>query len=119
MTSLQLLLLIAIPVTAAGVLNSSNNMQAPKLPHLSDLKVKRNLLEGVYPVFSTFKGDMYAGMLPAVLINDETSSSTDFSSYMFWLFQPDPETTVEVSVVMPFDICVYTRHSSIAQSYPV
>ena len=105
MTSLQLLLLIATPVTAAaGIQSSSGNTQAPILPYRSDLKVKRNLLEGVSPVFSTFKGDMYAGMIPAVLINDETSSSTDFSSYMFWLFQPDQDANIEVSVVVPLDI---------------
>ena len=80
--------------------HDSSSSQALKLPHRSDLKVKRTLLESVYPEFSTFKGDMHAGLLPAVLIDDETSNSEDFSSYMFWLFQPDPDATVEVSVEM-------------------
>ena len=100
MKALQLIFLIATASTATGNQGRSNSMHAPKLPHRNDLKVKRNLLEGVYPAFSTFIGDMYAGMVPAVLIDDETSNSEDFSSYMFWLFQPDPEATVEVSAVL-------------------
>ena len=94
--------------------HASSSSQAPKLPHRSDLKVKRTLLESVYPEFSTFKGDMHAGLLPAVLIDDETSNSEDFSSYMFWLFQPDPDTTVEVSVEM-LSNCICFSVSSIAQ----
>ena len=98
---LQLLFHVTV-VTSIGAdgNHASSSSQAPKLPHRSDLKVKRTLLESVYPEFSTFKGDMHAGLLPAVLIDDETSNSEDFSSYMFWLFQPDPDATVEVSVEM-------------------
>jgi hypothetical protein len=100
MKALQLIFHIVTASNAAANQGRSNSMHAPKLPHRSDLKVKRNLLEGVYPAFSTFHGDMFAGMIPAVLIDDETSNSEDFSSYMFWLFQPDPEATVEVSAVL-------------------
>jgi carboxypeptidase C (cathepsin A) len=97
MKSPQLLLFIATAATAAGS-RGNNVVQAPKLPHRSELKVKRHLLQEVYPAFETFKGDMYAGMIPAILIDDGTSNSEDFSSYMFWLFQPDADAAdVEVS----------------------
>jgi hypothetical protein len=96
MKSLQLLLFSATAATTAGSQGSSS-VHAPKLPHRSELRVKRDILEKEYPAFGTFKGDMYAGMIPAVLLDDETSNSEDFSYYMFWLFQPDADAAVEVS----------------------
>ena len=102
---LLLQLLFHVTVVKSIGAHDSSSSQAPKLPHRSDLKVKRALLESVYPEFSTFKGDMHAGLLPAVLIDDETSNSEDFSSYMFWLFQPDADATVEVSVEILSILC--------------
>ena len=101
MKSLQLLPLIATAATAAA---ASHGIVHPKLPHRSDLKVKRHLLEEVYPAFETFNGDMHSGMIPAVFLDDETSNSDDFSSYMFWLFQPDADAANEVSYSSAFNI---------------
>ena len=60
--------------------------QAKGLPKPDDLIVKRNLLEQNYPAFSTFNGTMHSGLMPAAVMDDEPE---DYSSYFFWLFQPD------------------------------
>jgi hypothetical protein len=94
-----IILFIAAVVTGGGV-------RAQKLPHRNDLKVKRNLLEKNYPAFKTFEGDMHAGLIPAVLLGSNTSNAEDFSSYFFWLFQPDTDSTEDVS----FHLHMLTMH---------
>lgn len=83
--------------TVAAATTNSRGVQAQiELPRQDDLKVKRHLLEKQHPAFKTFKGDMFAGLIPAVL-DSADSSSDDFSSYMFWMFQPDVDASAEVS----------------------
>ena len=106
--SLSLLSFIAT-TTATSSASSDSSEQIPnELPHRSDLEVNRNLLEDAYPAFKTFKGDMHAGMIPAVLFdNDDSSNSEDYSSYMFWLFQPDVHETDDVSMYCLLSLIVY------------
>jgi hypothetical protein len=42
-------------------------------------------LEDIYPQYSHFKGDMYAGMLP---IDVHVAPEDKRGELMFWLFQP-------------------------------
>jgi len=81
--------------TVAAATTNSRGVEAQiELPRQDDLKVKRHLLEKHHPAFKTFKGDMHAGLIPAVL-DSADSSSDDFSSYMFWMFQPDVDASTE------------------------
>ena len=64
------------------------------LPKQEDLEVTRSLLEKNYPVFKSFNGTMHAGLMPAALV-DGTHDLDDFSSYFFWLFQPDANTAAD------------------------
>ncbi len=61
-----------------------------QLKDAAEYEVKRELLEGSYPAYKSFKGDMHAGLMPAALIDDKDLAE-DFSSYFFWLFQPHHE----------------------------
>jgi carboxypeptidase C (cathepsin A) len=90
---------IIIGVVMAVITNNSINTQAYQLlKDVSEYAVKRDLLQKSYPAFESFTGEMYAGLMPAALLDTDT---TDFSDYFFWLFLPegdssdDGETTVE------------------------
>lgn len=95
--SLTMKILQLIFFTVVAATTNSRGVEAQiELPRQDDLKVKRHLLEKHHPAFKTFKGDMHAGLIPAVL-DSAGSRSDDFSSYMFWMFQPDVDASAEVS----------------------
>jgi len=77
------MLFIAIGVSSAA---------AFQLKDEADYEVKRDLLEASYPAYKAFHGSMHAGLMPADL-PDDANASDDFSSYFFWLFQPDVESS--------------------------
>ena len=61
-------------------------------PH--DFEVSRNRLEEKYPVFQSFDGEMHAGLLPAAIVDKtkkDGKDNNDYSSYFFWLFQPNAD----------------------------
>jgi hypothetical protein len=85
-----------------------NNERTKKKPSSSDsYLVSRDVLQSKYPVFESFNGTMHSGLLPAAFVDDvmlfgvDDESGTkkdgaalaeeDYSSYFFWLFQPDGE----------------------------
>ena len=75
------------------ITNNSINTQAYQLlKDVSEYAVKRDLLQKSYPAFSSFTGEMYAGLMPAALLDTDT---TDFSDYFFWLFLPEEEEVVD------------------------
>ena len=67
-------------------------MAATKLKDAAEYAVKRDVLEGTYPAFKSFRGMMHAGMMPAGIINNETNDG-EFSSYFFWLLRPHVDAT--------------------------
>ena len=89
--------------------NVINNERTKKKPSSSSDRylVSRDVLQSKYPVFESFNGTMHSGLLPAAFVDDATlfgvddESGTkkdgaaleeeDYSSYFFWLFQPDGE----------------------------
>lgn len=77
------------------ITNNSINTQAHQLlKDVSEYAVKRDLLQKSYPAFESFTGEMYAGLMPAALLDTDT---TDFSEYFFWLFLPEEEEVVDSS----------------------
>ena len=75
------------------ITNNSINTQAQQLlKDVSEYSVKRDLLQKSYPAFESFTGEMYAGLMPAALLDTDT---TDFSDYFFWLFLPEEEEVVD------------------------
>ena len=72
---------------ALGALSIANAFQ---LKDAAEFEVKRDLLEQSYPAYKSFRGAMHAGLMPAANIDDE-SVGDDYSSYFFWLFQPEKE----------------------------
>lgn len=81
---------IALGVIAAAIDISS--ARAFKLKEAADYEVKRDLLEKSYPAYKSFHGAMHAGLMPAAFVDDE-SAADDYSSYFFWLFRPDVESS--------------------------
>mmetsp|Transcript_10256 Transcript_10256/g.22808 ORF Transcript_10256/g.22808 Transcript_10256/m.22808 type:complete len:613 (-) Transcript_10256:224-2062(-) len=79
---------IALGVIAAAL--GISTTKAFQLKDRADYEVKRDLLEKSYPAYESFHGAMHAGLMPAALMDDK-SAADDFSSYFFWLFQPDVE----------------------------
>ena len=75
------------------ITNNSINTQAHQLlKDVSEYAVNRDLLQKSYPAFESFTGEMYAGLMPAALLDTDT---TDFSDYFFWLFLPEEEEVVD------------------------
>ncbi|KAL7551699.1 hypothetical protein ACHAWF_014881 [Thalassiosira exigua] len=72
-----------------AVAAAADVVAAFQLKDAADYEVNRDLLEESYPAYKSFHGAMHAGLMPAWI--DDGSASDDYSSYSFWLFQPDVE----------------------------
>ena len=81
---------IVLGVIAAAIGNNVTGAFTLKDP--ADYEVKRDLLETKYPAYKSFHGSMHAGLMPATLSNN-ASTSDDFSSYFFWMFRPDVDSS--------------------------
>ena len=82
----------------AGAMALSMRVSAASAFHLkdaADLEVNRPLLEKAYPAYATFRGQMHAGLMPAALPDDPKAAGGDYSSYFFWLFQPEGQSAEE------------------------
>jgi hypothetical protein len=90
-----------------NVINNERTKKKPASSSSDRYLVSRDVLQSKYPVFESFNGTMHSGLLPAAFVDDATlfgvddESGTkkdgaaleeeDYSSYFFWLFQPDGE----------------------------
>mmetsp|Transcript_25563 Transcript_25563/g.54284 ORF Transcript_25563/g.54284 Transcript_25563/m.54284 type:complete len:611 (-) Transcript_25563:74-1906(-) len=69
------------------------------LPNIEDLVVKQELLEKNYPGYKEYNGEMHAGLMPAANLDQDPD---DYSSYFFWLFQPDADVMANDDTVESF-----------------
>ena len=81
-------------VVAALLLNQARASATKKLADPSQFLVTG--LEEIEPAFATFKGKMYAGLIPFT-----SNDSDEEGEFMFWLFEPDhPEVTNTLSIYL-------------------